>query len=64
MNRLFEKYGLYKGPIQGRQNGVLIAMGNARRCLCAQLIEERGVSFIAPGDHFTKHDHRRERQAA
>src|SRR5437868_1079971 len=26
MNRLFEKYGPYKGPIQGRQNGVLISM--------------------------------------
>src|SRR5688572_12928314 len=27
MNRLFERYGPYKGPIQGRQNGVLISMG-------------------------------------
>src|SRR5690606_11143646 len=26
MNRLFEKYGPWKGPIQGRQNGVLISM--------------------------------------
>src|SRR5690606_4193425 len=26
MNRLFERYGPYKGPISGRQNGVLISM--------------------------------------
>src|SRR5690606_21848045 len=26
MNRLFEKYGPHKGPISGRQNGVLISM--------------------------------------
>src|ERR671921_635399 len=26
MNRLFDRYGPYKGPIQGRQNGVLISM--------------------------------------
>src|SRR3546814_18674672 len=27
MNRLFEKYGPYKGNIEGRQNGVLISNG-------------------------------------
>jgi len=27
MNRLFEKYGPYKGAIEGRQNGVLISNG-------------------------------------
>ena len=39
MNRLFEKYGPYKGPIQGRQNGELTTstagrsarVGEARR---------------------------------
>ncbi len=37
MNRLFEKYGPYKGPIEGRQNGVLISNGAGRgRRLCAQ----------------------------
>ncbi|HVQ09031.1 MAG TPA: translational GTPase TypA [Allosphingosinicella sp.] len=51
MNRLFEKYGPYKGPIQGRQNGVLIAMGNGEAVAYAlNMIEERGVLFIAPGD--------------
>jgi GTP-binding protein len=31
MNRLFERYGPYKGPIAGRQNGVLISMEQGRR---------------------------------
>jgi GTP-binding protein len=31
MNRLFEKYGPYKGAIEGRRNGVLISNGRARR---------------------------------
>jgi GTP-binding protein len=30
MNRLFEKYGPYKGPIEGRLNGVLISNCAAR----------------------------------
>jgi GTP-binding protein len=49
MNRLFEKYDLHKGPIEGRQNGVLIsnctgeAVGYALNSL-----EDRGVLFIKP----------------
>ncbi|MEC9068034.1 MAG: translational GTPase TypA [Pseudomonadota bacterium] len=49
MNRLFEKYDVYKGPIEGRINGVLIsncageAVGYALNAL-----EERGELFIAP----------------
>jgi GTP-binding protein len=51
MNRLFEKYGPYKGPIQGRQNGVLISMGNGEAVGYAlNALEERGILFIAPGD--------------
>ncbi|MEP7129813.1 MAG: EF-Tu/IF-2/RF-3 family GTPase, partial [Sphingomicrobium sp.] len=51
MNRLFEKYGPYKGPIQGRQNGVLISMEKGAAVAYAlNMIEERGVLFIAPGD--------------
>jgi len=51
MNRLFEKYGPYKGPIQGRQNGVLISMENGEAVAYAlNMLEERGVLFIAPGD--------------
>jgi GTP-binding protein len=51
MNRLFERYGPYKGPIQGRQNGVLISMGNGEAVAYAlNMIEERGILFVAPGD--------------
>ena len=51
MNRLFEKYGLYKGAIDGRPNGVLIsncageAVGYALNSL-----EERGILFVRPQD--------------
>ena len=51
MNRLFEKYGPYKGRIDGRQNGVLISMENGKAVAYAlNMIEERGVLFISPGD--------------
>ncbi len=51
MNRLFEKYGPYKGSIQGRQNGVLISMEKGAAVAYAlNALEERGVLFISPGD--------------
>ncbi|MFC7535747.1 translational GTPase TypA [Sphingomonas sp. GCM10030256] len=51
MNRLFEKYGPYKGPITGRQNGVLISMETgAAVAYSLNMLEERGVLFISPGD--------------
>ena len=51
MNRLFERYGPYRGPIQGRQNGVLISMEQGKAVAYAlNALEERGVLFIAPGD--------------
>jgi GTP-binding protein len=51
MNRLFEKYGPYKGPIQGRQNGVLISMEKGAAVAYAlNMLEDRGVLFISPGD--------------
>jgi GTP-binding protein len=51
MNRLFEKYGPYKGPIQGRQNGVLISMEKGKAVAYAlNALEERGTLFISPGD--------------
>jgi GTP-binding protein len=51
MNRLFEKYGPYKGTIQGRQNGVLISMEQGEAVAYAlNMLEERGVLFISPGD--------------
>jgi GTP-binding protein len=51
MNRLFERYGPYKGTIQGRQNGVLISMEKGEAVAYAlNMLEERGVLFISPGD--------------
>ena len=51
MNRLFEKYGPYKGQISGRQNGVLISMEQGQAVPYAlNALEERGVLFIAPGE--------------
>jgi GTP-binding protein len=44
MNRLFQKYGPYKGEIEGRRNGVLISNGAGRGGgLCAwNALEDRG----------------------
>jgi GTP-binding protein len=51
MNRLFEKYGPYKGAIQGRQNGVLISMEKGKAVAYAlNALEERGVLFVSPGE--------------
>jgi GTP-binding protein len=51
MNRLFERYGPYKGPIQGRQNGVLISMEQGEAVAYAlNALEERGTLFISPGE--------------
>ncbi|MDZ4140282.1 MAG: translational GTPase TypA [Erythrobacter sp.] len=49
MNRLFEKYGLYKGQIEGRQNGVLISNGDGEaNAYALNMLEERGELFVAP----------------
>ena len=51
MNRLFEKYGPYKGSIAGRQNGVLISMEQGPAVAYAlNALEERGVLFVSPGE--------------
>ena len=51
MNRLFEKYGPYKGVIAGRQNGVLISNGTGEAVGYAlNALEERGVLFVSPQD--------------
>jgi len=51
MNRLFEKYGPYKGPIEGRQNGVLISNGSGEAVAYAlNALEERGVLMVSPGE--------------
>ncbi|MDQ4419230.1 translational GTPase TypA [Sphingobium sp. DEHP117] len=51
MNRLFEKYGPYKGAIEGRKNGVLISNGTGEAVAYALgPLEERGVLFVSPGE--------------
>jgi len=50
MNRLFEKYGPYKGPIEGRNNGVLISNCAGEAVPYAlNALEERGELFIGGG---------------
>jgi GTP-binding protein len=51
MNRLFDRYGPHKGPISGRQNGVLISMEQGEAVAYAlNALEERGILFISPGE--------------
>ncbi len=51
MNRLFERYGPWKGPISGRANGVLVSTETGVAVGYAlQALEERGVLMVAPGD--------------
>ena len=47
MNRLFEKYDVYKGPIEGRINGVLISNGDGEsNAYALNFLEERGELFV------------------
>ena len=51
MNRLFEKYGPYKGNIDGRKNGVLISNGTGEAVAYALgPLEDRGILFVSPGE--------------
>ncbi|MES2494291.1 MAG: translational GTPase TypA [Pseudomonadota bacterium] len=51
MNRLFEKYGPFKGRIEGRKNGVLISNGNGEAVAYALgPLEERGILFVGVGE--------------
>ena len=51
MNRLFEKYGPYKGVIEGRKNGVLISNATGEAVAYAlNSLEDRGVLMIDPGE--------------
>jgi len=50
MSRLFHGYAPYKGPIEGRRNGVLISNSQGAAVAYALWnLEERGPLFIAPG---------------
>jgi GTP-binding protein len=50
MNHSFHSYAPYKGPIEGRKNGVLIAM-EAGETVAYSLfnLQERGILFVGPG---------------
>ncbi len=51
MSRIFHAYEPYKGAIEGRRNGVLIATGAGVAVAYALwYLEERGPLFIAPGE--------------
>jgi|TARA_R110002072_G_scaffold15856_41_gene62979 GTP-binding protein len=51
MNRLFEKYGPYKGAVGGRQNGVLLSNSAGEATAYALFaLEERGELFIGAGE--------------
>ncbi len=51
MNRIYEKYGPYKGSIEGRKNGVLISNGGGEaNAYALNMLEERGILMVAPGD--------------
>jgi GTP-binding protein len=50
MNRLFHAYAPYKGPIQGRRNGVLISNDRGEAVAYALWnLEDRGPMIIEPG---------------
>ena len=53
--RAFHEYAPYKGPIQGRRNGVLIANSDGKSVAYALWnLEERGELLIAPGTQVYK----------
>jgi GTP-binding protein len=50
MSRIFHGYEPFKGPIEGRRNGVLISNGGGSAVAYALwYLEERGPLFITPG---------------
>jgi len=51
MNRLFERYGPYKGAIEGRQTGVLISNATGKTAAYAlNSLEDRGALMVSPGE--------------
>jgi len=50
MSRVFHSYGSFRGPIEGRRNGVLISNGDGEAVAYSlNNLEERGVLFLEPG---------------
>jgi len=51
MNRVFSDFAPYKGPIQGRRNGVLISLETGKSVAYALWnLEERGTLFVGSGE--------------
>jgi GTP-binding protein len=51
MSRIFHGYAPYKGPVDGRINGVLISVASGAAVAYALWnLEERGAMFVNPGD--------------
>ncbi len=51
MNRMFHSFGKYRGPIQGRRNGVLISLETGKSVPYALWnLEERGTLFVGSGE--------------
>ncbi|MEZ5667282.1 MAG: translational GTPase TypA [Alphaproteobacteria bacterium] len=51
VNRLYHGHEAYRGPIEGRRNGVLISNGAGRAVAYALWnLEDRGPMFVSPGD--------------
>ncbi|MEO1168128.1 MAG: translational GTPase TypA [Pseudomonadota bacterium] len=51
MNRVYEKYGPYKGTIEGRPVGVLISMEQGQAIAYSlNTLEDRGIMFVSPGE--------------
>lgn len=50
MSRLFHSYDQYRGPLEGRRNGVLISNGDGEAVAYALFnLEDRGTLFISSG---------------
>jgi len=50
INRMFHGYAPFKGPIEGRRNGVLVATADGEAVAYALwYLEERGKLFVVPG---------------
>jgi len=51
MSHLFKEYGPHAGEIQNRTTGTLVSMDSGTATpYSLQLLEERGILFVAPGD--------------
>lgn len=50
LNHVFHEYGPHKGEIEGRKNGVLIAMDSGETVAYSLFnLQDRGILFVAPG---------------